>query len=1026
MDQVVDIQIHKRTTMRPAYRPPHQIPPRRIHPVHGARSFAIVGGILLCCCSRGQTPYEAITRWQTYVGGNGDDRVLATATDEFGHVYVAGRTTDGLLLGNDTTEQSGLTHQAVFGGGASDAFVAKFAPHGSMLWCTYFGGPNEEEAVAVVVTGMDGLYLVGNTRSDSGIATDSSLQTVRGGGSDMFIARFTEYGLLLGGTYLGGADDEYATGAALSHLNDLVVCGTSAGAGTFSAYPSPMQDWAGASDGVLAEFHSTDSLINGSYIGGTGDDALVRIVPIDTTGFMLLGNTNSGDGIATAGAMTTAPQGGNDAFLMRIDTDLVVIHGTYFGGAMDDHGSGLAFHGDRIAICGTSWSDTLYTDSTALQAENAGGGDGFLAVLDTTLQLTWCTFIGDTLEEGLAAVAFDELGRLYGAGFARGDTSIAVDSLYAAVVLGPSDAFLFRSDSAQTITWSRCAGAMAEEEANALCVQGNTAIYLGGRTSSSEGFSMLGHQMEFGGGAWDGSLARLDQKESTICTGICTGTSTANGGGGTCSGVSDPLQVFDVCLGQSVSFIVFGGALGSGAEWMWYADECGVPEHFLTMGDTITITPTQSFILYVRAESTDHVTGCQALPIVVHAYPDPVVEVTDTVCIGGMVLMQGSGAESFSWSLADTLLTGEMASLLVDTTGTFVVYVTATNAPGCSVERMDTVMVLPGPAPQWNVSGTTCHDGTDGAIALDTAGSAGLNIAWEPDTYEGAFLEALSPGMYIVTVTDAQGCARTDTLLVLMPPPLIDSVSTVAALCGEAVGGAVIHSGSTSPGLAFDWGDGPTNTLQLDGLLPGVYSVIATDSAGCQEERALIITEVGSISASIGADTVSAENGLTTLNSTVFPADSLAGYLWEPDTGLDDPTAASTMCQVWSPTVYVVTVTSAAGCQGSDSVLVIPVDLPTTIVEPPCGEVFLPNRFSPNGDGLNDALCLMGGCFTAISLNVYDRWGRRIYRSNDPDNCWDGRHDGEALPVGAYAFTLYAERRNGDTVERSGTIKLLR
>ena len=82
------------------------------------------------------TTVTAEARWSTYLGGIGDDQVLSIATDAFGHVYVAGRTTEGLLLGNDTTGQSGLTHQTTFGGGASDAFLAKIAPQGSVLWCS--------------------------------------------------------------------------------------------------------------------------------------------------------------------------------------------------------------------------------------------------------------------------------------------------------------------------------------------------------------------------------------------------------------------------------------------------------------------------------------------------------------------------------------------------------------------------------------------------------------------------------------------------------------------------------------------------------------------------------------------------------------------------------------------------------------------------------------------------------------------------------------------------------------------------
>ncbi|MBK6550848.1 MAG: SBBP repeat-containing protein [Flavobacteriales bacterium] len=202
----------------------------------------VLGAMLVVQSSHAQITVTAEQRWATYLGGEADDQVLSVATDAFGHVYVAGRTSNGLRLGNDTTDASGLTHQDTLGGGASDAFLAKIAPQGSMLWCTYFGGAGDDEAVQVVVTDMDGVYLVGNTTSTEAIATDSlGLQTVPGGNGDLFVARFTEYGRLLGATYLGGSDVETATGAALDGLGRLVVCGSSDGPNSFTNGPLPVQ-----------------------------------------------------------------------------------------------------------------------------------------------------------------------------------------------------------------------------------------------------------------------------------------------------------------------------------------------------------------------------------------------------------------------------------------------------------------------------------------------------------------------------------------------------------------------------------------------------------------------------------------------------------------------------------------------------------------------------------------------------------------------------------------------------------------
>jgi gliding motility-associated-like protein len=387
----------------------------------------------------------------------------------------------------------------------------------------------------------------------------------------------------------------------------------------------------------------------------------------------------------------------------------------------------------------------------------------------------------------------------------------------------------------------------------------------------------------------------------------------------------------------------------------------------------------------------------------------------------------GSGADSFSWLISDSMITG--ADVIVQaplSPGVHVVEITATNGPACSVIRTDTLIVLPVPAPLWNITDVSCAGGTDGTIAADSLSGSNLSIMWETAGLEGPVLTDLGQGTYITTVTDPFGCSGTDTLFVHMPLPLIDSLSTTDALCGEPVGVLEIHSASTSTGLTFQLNGDSMGTWMAHDLVPGEYGLLATDSVGCLEQRSFIISALGTITVNIVGDTVLAENGEAQLYCSVLPFDSLATYIWIPETGLDDPTSNSPFCTVTDTASYMVIATSYAGCKAEDTVLVIPWFEIPPVVPDPCGEAFLPNIFSPNHDGLNDDLCVLGGCFTSLSLTIYDRWGQRVYHSATVDACWDGTHGGTDLPSGAYAFTLYAERSNGDVLERTGTLTLKR
>ncbi|MBP8823791.1 MAG: gliding motility-associated C-terminal domain-containing protein [Flavobacteriales bacterium] len=1137
-------------------------------------------------------------RWSTYVGGIGDDQVLSVATDPFGHVYVAGRTTDGLLLGNDTTGNSGLTYQHNFGGGASDAFLAKIAPQGAVLWCTYFGGAGDDEAVQVVVNGMDEVYLIGNTTSSDSIATDSlSFQQGPGGGADLFVARFTGDGALVGATYFGGPADEMATGGTMDAYGRLVVCAYANGPCDLPGGLAPQQAWTADNDGLLLRLKGTEELLAATYIGGSGDDRLVQVAKGDSSGVVLLGNTTSTNGIATVGAMTGQLQGGRDAFLMKVDTSMAVHFGTYYGGDGDDEARSLAQHGGLLAIAGATWSDSLYTTPQSYQPGNAGGGDGFLAVLDNAFTLQWATFLGDTGANAIAAVAIDSLGGVYTAGISDGGFIVSPDTIADSTLVVPllKEVVLKRFLAPDSLDWSVHVGGMGEDEAHAMAVMGFTTVYLGGRTSSTQYFTNNPHQIQFGGGTWDGFSMRMDQRVSTPCSGIstCTGGGGGSGGGDSdgSSGVNPPQPVYHVCRGDSILFVAYGGALGFDAEWMWYADTCGANSRFLTSGDTIVLYPDSSFTLYVRAEGLNHVTSCSYAIIVVHELPVPVALAPDTVCAGAPITVHGSGAETYAWLVGDSVLaTGADATFNAPMTGGVMALVLAgTNGPACTVDVPVPVVVLPPPDVQWNIThvgctgepgmiamelpnpsatdsanltiawippslqgptptglaeglyialvtdtstgcsrtdtlhvlrppvldaawqvegvgcngepgsiqlvvpdstvldsalqitwaqnglngpqltglsagsymatlqdtlgcsrtdtlvitqppllnvawhvqGTTCYDGGDGAILLmqpapDSPDTAVFTFIWAQPGLTGHALTGLAPGPYIVTVADSTGCSRMDSLLVTAPPPLMDSVATTNAWCGMATGSALVHTISIAPGLQFNFGNGPDTDSFTGQLLPGGYTVNASDNAGCAQQIGFTIQAFGTISVSIDADTLIAVNDTTFLQCVMVPADSAASIQWSPSIGLAEPTAAGTACVVSDTTVYVVLVTSHAGCTASDSVVVVPLKLVPPSITPPCGDFFLPDHFSPNGDGINDVLCPLGGCITSLHWEVLDRWGGKLFSSESPELCWDGTHNGIPVPAGSYVLTLAVERSTGETIQRTGTITLRR
>lgn len=170
----------------------------------------------------------------------------------------------------------------------------------------------------------------------------------------------------------------------------------------------------------------------------------------------------------------------------------------------------------------------------------------------------------------------------------------------------------------------------------------------------------------------------------------------------------------------------------------------------------------------------------------------------------------------------------------------------------------------------------------------------------------------------------------------------------------------------------------------------------------------------------IEADPSSIEyNQSSQLTTTVSNA---VRYEWSPplylsNSNVPNPSADS----VKSSVTYYLTVTDPVGCKSSDSISIGM--FYEACLEP---EVYLPNAFSPNGDGKNDELYVRGDNIILTHLVVYDRWGQLVFETRSKKIGWDGTFKGEKLEPGVFAYHLYVECIGGETYSNKGNITLLK
>jgi gliding motility-associated-like protein len=93
-----------------------------------------------------------------------------------------------------------------------------------------------------------------------------------------------------------------------------------------------------------------------------------------------------------------------------------------------------------------------------------------------------------------------------------------------------------------------------------------------------------------------------------------------------------------------------------------------------------------------------------------------------------------------------------------------------------------------------------------------------------------------------------------------------------------------------------------------------------------------------------------------------------------------------------------------------------------------CNEVFIPTIFSPNKKGpeANETFCVYSDCVEQFKLVIHNRWGQRIFETENINTCWDGSFNGQEAQSGVYAFNVYLRQLDGVVINKTGTITLVK
>lgn len=481
-----------------------------------------------------------------------------------------------------------------------------------------------------------------------------------------------------------------------------------------------------------------------------------------------------------------------------------------------------------------------------------------------------------------------------------------------------------------------------------------------------------------------------------------------------------------VCDGMPVSFtntsVISQGTLSS----------------YWVMGDGTASTQTHPIHLYadsggyaVKLVVTSDQGCADSVTQIVQVYFQPQADFqAPAVCWGLPVSFSNmssvpSGVE-YRWNFGDGTFDFSSSPMhYYSVAGLYPVKLTVITPQGCTDSIVKQVVIYPLPQPRFEAADvclgnsttftnqSTIQSGTIQTVAW-LFGDGGASSQFLPIYYYS------QPGSYTVQLklTSDAGCMdSTSQVVTVYPVPTASTSSTTACYNEDNATATVYPSGGTPP-YFVTWSDGQTTATAVN-LFAGIYSVTVVDGHQCsvsvseyvQEQPFPVVLQV-----TPAVDTLLFGDTVKTVSVT-GNYDPYLIYRWQPPTGLGCDSCMHTFASPLQTTTYTITAADTLGCTGQ-------VQLQIVVLSDRI--IYIPNAFTPDGNGVNDVFKIYAKGVKRIEFRVFDRWGEKVFESTDLERGWDGHFKGYALPPAVYTYTAFLEFLDGYQARRKGSVTLIR
>ena len=434
------------------------------------------------------------------------------------------------------------------------------------------------------------------------------------------------------------------------------------------------------------------------------------------------------------------------------------------------------------------------------------------------------------------------------------------------------------------------------------------------------------------------------------------------------------------------------------------------------------VFPDLATTYYVEATDT---LGCKwndSVFITTHPYVPSDLQDEYFICIGDTIQITSNVGSVYRWSpttgISDSTVNNP--KFFGKTTETY--YINYDDHNGC--RWYDTILVEVGSIVPTEAGdpGTICQ-GDSFVIGGNPTAPPFSHFEWDNivflDDKNAPNPTAFPMSTTLFTIrTFADTCSGVDTVrVVVLPEPQIGLLDNASICKGDTLllrtNGLGSYSWSGVGGLSSSSDPNPL----VQPTASTYYFVTVSDTFGCTSTDSVFIHVQEYPIANAGGVIPGCDDEETTLGGN-YEFNNNYQFRWTPGELLNDSTIANPITVLHSPTHFVLSVTDSIGCTSVDSAF-------ADIHICDC-KVYIPNAFTPDGDGLNDEFYPGYYCeFEYFNFSIFDRWGNLVFETDDSEVFWNGHYEGELAMQGVYVYKLVYKSIFGSEIEKIGQVTLI-